>query len=124
MAPPKHKNDDDFPLRLPRAGGKEVKFNKEELKNIANRLEKDLHRLTKHPHKEAVEKLPDQAAVGERYSAGQGLHKTFSAASTQIGGTYKDFIDAYERIIESLRKSRQNLEDADDDARRRARNAY
>jgi ribosome-associated translation inhibitor RaiA len=120
---PNHEKDDDFPPRLPQAGGKEIHFDKEELNSIADRLQKDLDRLKDKPHKEAVENVPSGPAVGT-HSAGDGVHRTVRAASTEVGRTYAKFIEAYEDVIKALRKSKQNLQDADDDAKRRANRVH
>lgn len=102
--------------KLPQVGGKEIQMKHGAIKDIIEKLEKDLRRLKNARLTDDIQDhSPSQAAMGN-YAAGKGLSTTVDAAESAIGGTYDTFITAYENVIMSLRNSEANTRDADDNS--------
>jgi hypothetical protein len=116
MAPPE-------PKSLPRAGGKEIGIHHDTVKDIADKLERDLRDLKNKRFDNRLEDdSPTEAALGD-YKAGHSLYNTVSAAQTQIGNTYTQFITAYEGVIAALRASEKSHRNADDKSKQGVQNA-
>ena len=116
MAPP-------YPKSLPSTGGKEIGVHHDTLKDIADKLEKDLRALKNLRYDDKVEDdSPSEASLG-KYTAGRSLYGTVSAAKMQIGNTYSQFITAYESVIQAIRNSEKTHRDADDKSKQGVQNA-
>ncbi|TDB83726.1 hypothetical protein E1264_27270 [Actinomadura sp. KC216] len=107
------------PKYLPPTGGKEIKVDHDTLDDIVKQLEKDLIELKKYPthSRKITQETPPEAAMGD-YQAGRTMYGTITAARDQIGGTFDQFITAYEQTIEALRASNRNHRKADDASKR------
>lgn len=107
-----------YPKSLPTTGGKEIKINHDTLDDIVKKLEKDLHDLKSKRYSDKIEDdTPLEAAMGD-YQAGRAMYGTITAARDQIGGTFNQFIAAYEKVIEAIRASGKNHRKADDASKR------
>ncbi|MBT2208170.1 MULTISPECIES: hypothetical protein [Actinomadura] len=117
MAPP------EPPKSLPTAGGKEIGIHHDTVKDIADKLEKDLRALKSLRYDNKLEDdSPTESSLGN-YTAGRSLYNTVSAAQTQIGNTYTQFVTAYENVIKALRASEQTHRNADDKSKQGVQNA-
>lgn len=111
------------PKSLPTTGGKEIKIDHDALKDIADKLEKDLNELKKHRYSDKVtDNTPPEAAMGD-YQAGRSMYATVTAARDQIGTTFDEFVTAYENVIKTIRASEKTHRNADDRSKRGVENA-
>ena len=98
-------------------------FNEGRIKDIEDKLEKDLRALKNLRYDDKVEDdSPSEASLG-KYTAGRSLYGTVSAAKMQIGNTYSQFITAYESVIQAIRNSEKTHRDADDKSKQGVQNA-
>lgn len=103
-----------YPKSLPTTGGAEIKINHDTLNDIVKKLEKDLRDLKSQRYSDKIEDdTPPEAAMGD-YDAGRGIYGTVTAARDSIGGTFDQFITAYEQVIEAIRASDKTHKNADD----------
>lgn len=107
-----------YPKSLPTTGGKEIKINHDTLDDIAKKLEDDLHKLKEPRWSDKIEdNTPPESSLGN-YKAGQAMYNTVTAARDQIGGTFTQFLTAYEQVIAAIRASNKNHRKADDASKR------
>ena len=108
---------------LPHAGGKEIKIDHDALDDIVKKLDKDLLDLENGRWQERLEDAtPGEKAIGD-YQAGRGLHSSIRQARDSIGGTYKEFIESYKKVIEAIRDSDVTHRKADESSKRGVENA-
>ncbi|ACY96210.1 hypothetical protein [Thermomonospora curvata] len=102
------------PPYLPSARSEEIQIAPGKLRDLATELEKDLDKLKKGHHAENIQEYsPKDYAFGD-YDAGQSLYVSVRNGRDRISETFQTFIEAYEQLIESLRRSADNYERAED----------
>ena len=118
MAPKAPGGGGGYPKSLPTTGGKEIAIQHDTLDDIVKKLEADLHKLKQSRWSDKIQDdTPPEASLGD-YKAGQAMYNTVTAARDQIGGTFDQFLSAYEQVIEAIRASNKNHRKADDASER------
>jgi len=125
-----YKDDDGgggAPRQLPGAN-KEIRVDPDVLKDVAKAMQKDLDDLNSwtpgslNDFYDGDVSWLTQDELGN-YPEGGGITQSAQAAYNSIGGTYGDFLTAYDAVIKAVNKSAGNHKDAEDANKKAARQA-
>ena len=115
------------PKQLPGAN-KEINVDHEKLKTVAKAMQKDLDdlngwssgSLNDFYDGDATWLTQDQLG---NYPEGHGITMSAQAAYNSIGGTYSQFLQAYQQVIDAINRSADNHKNADDATKHAAQQA-